>query len=401
MTATTATSDDVRPPADARGALDLELEHLFSPEELRWRDLARKFTRERVMPVADADFEDRHFRRELVAELGASGLLGMHLRGYGCAGAGAVGYGLVCLELEAGDSAWRTFVSVQGSLAMSAIAKWGSAEQKRQWLPELAAGRAIGCFGLTEPDGGSDPGAMRTFARRDGTDWVLDGAKRWIGLGSVADVAVVWAATDEGIRGFLVPAGTPGFTATEITNKLSLRASIQCDLAFEGCRLPADAALPGVVGLRGPFSCLNEARYGIVWGVLGAARECLAAAVERATTRRVFGKKLAELQLTQHKLADMAVEYQKGLLLALHIGRLKDAGRLTPPQISVGKLNNVREAIGIARTARTILGGDGVTSDFPVMRHMANLESVRTYEGTDEVHALVVGHALTGYRAFS
>jgi glutaryl-CoA dehydrogenase len=401
MTSAIAASEHTASETAPTGALDLELDHLLTPEELRWRGLARTFTRERVMPVADADFEDRHFRREFVAEMGALGFLGMHLRGHGCAGAGAVSYGLVCLELEAGDSAWRTFVSVQGSLAMSAIAKWGSEEQKQRWLPDLAAGRAIGCFGLTEPDGGSDPGGMKTFARRDGADWVLNGAKRWIGLGNIADVAVVWAATEEGIRGFLVPAGTPGFTATEITNKLSLRASIQCDLAFDDCRLPADAVLPGVTGLRGPFGCLNEARYGIIWGVLGAARECLAAAVERSRTRRVFGKALAELQLTQQKLADMAVEYQKGLLLALHIGRLKEAGRLVPAQISVGKLNNVREAIGIARTARTILGGDGVTSDFPVMRHMANLESVRTYEGTDEVHALVLGHALTGCRAFS
>ena len=392
---------DVPRTAPAQGGLELEIDSLLTPEETQWRDRVRAFTRERVNPVVDADFEDRHFRRELVAELGELGVLGMHLNGYGCAGAGAVSYGLACLELEAGDTAWRTFVSVQGSLAMSAIGKWGSQEQRQRWLPELAAGRAIGCFGLTEPDGGSDPGGMKTVARRDGGDWVLNGAKRWIGLGSVADVAVVWAATEEGIRGFLVPAGTPGFTAAEITNKLSLRASIQSDLAFEECRLPGDAVLPGVVGLHGPFSCLNEARYGIVWGVMGAARECLRAAVERSRTRRVFGKALAEFQLTQQKVADMAVEYQKGLLLSLHIGRLKDAGRLAPAQISAGKLNNVREAIEIARTTRTILGGDGVTSDFPVMRHMANLESVRTYEGTDEVHSLVIGNALTGFRAYS
>ena len=384
-----------------RGRLELDIDDLLTDEELHWRDLTRTFVRERVTPVVDADFEDKHFRREFVAELGGLGVLGMHLKGYGCAGAGAVAYGLVCLELEAGDSAWRTFVSVQGSLAMSAISKWGSEEQKERWLPEMAAGRAIGCFGLTEPDGGSDPGAMKTFARRDGADWVLSGAKRWIGLGSVADVAVVWAATDGGIRGFLVPAGTPGFTATDIENKLSLRASIQCDLAFDECRLPADAVLPGVTGLRGPFSCLNEARYGIIWGVMGAARACLEVAVDRSRTRRLFGKALAEFQLTQHKLADMALEYHKGLLVAWRIGRLKEAGLLAPAQISVGKLNNVREAIRIAGTARSILGGDGITSDFPVMRHMANLESVRTYEGTDEVHALVVGEALTGYRAFN
>ncbi|MGI5460982.1 acyl-CoA dehydrogenase family protein [Streptomyces sp. CA-249302] len=381
--------------------LDLDCEHLFSGEEIAWRDKVRAFARERIAPVVDADFEDRHFRRELVADLGRLGVLGMHLEGYGCAGAGAVSYGLACLELEAADSAWRTFVSVQGSLAMSAIAKWGSQEHKQRWLPELAAGRAVGCFALTEPDGGSDPKAMVTVARREGGDWVLYGAKRWIGLGSVADVAVVWAQTEDGVRGFVVPTDTPGFTATDLTNKLSLRASVQCDVRLDGCRLPADAVLPTALGLRGPFSCLNEARYGIVWGVMGAARECLRVAVERSQERRVFGKALAELQLTQGKLADMAVEYQKGLLLAAHIGRLKDAGTLAPAQISVGKLNNVREALRIARTARTILGGDGVTSDFPVMRHMANLESVRTYEGTDEVHALVIGQAVTGFRAFA
>ncbi|MFE2512301.1 acyl-CoA dehydrogenase family protein [Streptomyces naganishii] len=381
-------------------ALDLDAGHLFTAEELNWRDRVREFTAQHITPVADADFEDRHFRRELVRELGELGVLGMHIEGYGCAGAGAVSYGLACMELEAGDTAWRTFVSVQGSLAMSAIAKWGSREQKERWLPGMAAGRTVGCFALTEPDGGSDPAAMRTFARRDGGDWVINGAKRWIGLGSVADVAVVWAATEEGVRGFLVPTGTPGFTARDITNKLSLRASVQCDVLLDDCRVPADAVLPLVTGVRGPLSCLNEARYGIVWGVLGPARECLRAAVERSTTRRVFGRPLAAFQLTQQKIADMAVEYQKGLLLALHIGRLKDAGGLTPAQISVGKLNNVRESLEIARTVRTVLGGDGVTSDFPVMRHMANLESVRTYEGTDEVHTLVIGQALTGHRAF-
>ncbi|MFY7563950.1 acyl-CoA dehydrogenase family protein [Streptomyces sp. WI04-05B] len=382
-------------------ALDLDCEHLFTGEEIAWRDKVRAFARERIVPVVDADFEDRYFRHELVEELGRLGVLGMHLEGYGCAGAGAVSYGLACLELEAADSAWRTFVSVQGSLAMSAISMWGSEEQKQRWLPGLAAGRAVGCFALTEPGGGSDPKSMRTVARRAGGDWVLDGAKRWIGLGSVADVAVVWAATAEGVRGFLVSTDTPGFTATDITNKLSLRASVQCDVLLDGCRLPRDAVLPGATGMRGPFSCLNEARYGVVWGVLGAARACLRAAVDRSRERRMFGKALAELQLTQGKVADMAVEYQKGLLLAAHIGRLKEAGTLAPAQISVGKLNNVREALSIARTARTILGADGVTSDFPVMRHMANLESVRTYEGTDEIHALVIGQAVTGSRAFA
>jgi len=393
-------ADPIDPAGD--DALDLlRVEQLLTPEERRWRDSVRAFVRDRIAPTADEDFENRHFRVELVRELGALGVLGMHLTGYGCAGAGAVSYGLACLELEAGDTAWRTFVSVQGSLAMSAISTFGTDEQKQRWLPDMAAGAAVGCFGLTEPEGGSDPAAMTTFARRDGSDWVISGRKRWIGLGSVADVAVVWAATDSGIRGFLVPAGTPGFVAADITNKLSMRASIQCDLALDDCRLPADAVLPGASGLRGPFSCLNEARYGIIWGVLGAARACLSAAVQRSRSRRVFGRPIAEFQLTQAKLADMSVEYSKGLLVALQIGRLKDAGALVPAQISVGKLNNVRQAIEIARTSRTILGGDGVTSDFPVMRHMANLESVRTYEGTDEVHTLVIGQALTGFRAFS
>ena len=377
------------------------IDALFTGEELRWRDEVRRFATEHIAPVVDQDFEDRHFRAELVRGLGDLGVLGMHLSGYGCAGAGAVSYGLACLELEAVDSAWRTFVSVQGSLAMSAIAKFGSEEQKQRWLPGMAAGDLVGCFGLTEPSGGSDPGAMTTRARREGGDWVLDGVKRWIGLGSVADVAVVWAATDDGFRGFLVPTGTRGFSAVDITDKLSLRASVQCELHLDGVRLPDDAALPGATTLRAPFTCLNEARYGIVWGVLGAARACLDAALSYSRQRVVFGTPVAGFQLTQSKLADMVVELEKGYLLALHIGRQKDAGTLRPEQISVGKLNNVRAAIDIARTCRTILGGDGITSRFPVMRHMANLESVRTYEGTDEVHALVIGSALTGVRAFS
>lgn len=377
------------------------LDATLRAEELDWRDKVRRFVAERVKPVVDDDFERGYFRHELVPELGALGVLGMHLEGYGCAGASAVSYGLACMELEAGDTAWRTFVSVQGSLAMSAISKFGSEEQKQRWLPGLAAGELIGCFGLTEPGGGSNPAAMTTRARRDGDDWVLDGRKRWIGLGSVADVAVVWAGTDQGVRGFLVPRDTPGFTAEDITNKLSLRASIQCELALDGVRLPADAVLPDVSSLRGPFTCLNEARYGIIWGVMGAARDCLDAAVGYSQEREVFGRPIAGFQLTQGKLADMAVELEKGVLLALHIGRLKDAGRLSPEQISVGKLNNVREAIAIAGSARSILAGEGVTSRFPVMRHMANLESVRTYEGTDEIHTLVIGHGLTGVRAFT
>jgi len=396
---TVTTLTELEPKQSAEDLLGLE--SLLRPEEREWRDRTRTFVQERVLPVIDDDFERQHFRRELVEEMGALGMLGMHLDGYGCSGASAVSYGLVCLELEAGDSAWRTLISVQGSLAMSAIAAFGSNEQKDRWLPEMASGRAIGCFGLTEPGAGSDPAAMTTYARRDGTDWVLDGRKRWIGLGSQSEIAIIWAKTDDGIRGFVVPTCTPGFTAQDITTKLALRASVQCDLILDGCRLPAEAVLPGAQGLKGPFTCLNEARYGIVWGVLGAARSCLTAALDYSLEREVFGRPLAGFQLTQAKLAEMALEYQKGFLLALHLGRRKDEGVLVPSEISVGKLNNVREAIRIAGSARSILGGEGITSRFPVMRHMANLEAVRTYEGTDEVHLLVMGQALTGIRAFS
>jgi len=385
-----------------------DLDALLTPEERDWQQRARTFAQERILPVIEEDFENAHFRRELIAELGAAGFLGMHLTGYGCAGAGAVSYGLACLELEAADSGWRTFVSVQGSLAMSAIAKYGSEEQKQTWLPRMATGDAVGCFALTEPQGGSDPAAMTTTARRDGDDWVLDGAKRWIGLASLADVAVVWARVDDpalgeggrAVRGFLVPTSTPGFTATPITGKLSMRASVQCDVALDGVRLPAEAMLPGAEGLSGPFDCLNEARYGIIWGAMGAARSCLEAALERATSREVFGRPIGANQLTQAKLADMLVEVEKGILLALHLGRLKERGALTPAQISLGKLNSVREALEIAHQARTILAGDGITNAYPVMRHAANLESVRTYEGTDEIHQLVIGRALTGLSAF-
>lgn len=373
---------------------------LLSQEERDWQSKAREFAQNRILPTIEQDFEEKHFRRELVSELGAAGFLGMHIQGYGCAGASAVSYGLACLELEAADSGWRTFVSVQGSLAMSAIAKYGSDEQKQQWLPGMAAGELIGCFALTEPSGGSDPAGMATTARRDGDGWVLTGSKRWIGLASIADVAVVWAKTDDGVRGFLVPTGTDGFTATPIDTKLSMRASIQCDVILDEVALPGTAVLPGAKGLSGPFGCLNEARFGIIWGAMGAARACLEAAVDRSRTREVFGKPIGAQQLVQAKLADMLVEYEKGVLLALHLGRLKDNGALTPAQISVGKLNSVREAIAIASQARAILAGDGITSEFPVMRHMANLESVRTYEGTDEIHQLVIGRALTGLNAF-
>jgi glutaryl-CoA dehydrogenase len=379
-----------------------DLDALLTDEERDWQQRARTFATERILPVIEDDFENRYFRRSLVAELAAEGFLGMHLTGYGCAGAGAVAYGLVCHELEAADSGWRTFVSVQGSLAMSAIHKHGSEEQKTEWLPRMARSEAIGCFGLTEPAGGSDPAAMSTRARRDGDDWVLDGVKRWIGLASIADVAVIWAKdADDVVRGFLVPATTPGFSATPIAGKLSMRASIQCDVVLDGVRLPASAVLPGAHGLSGPFACLNEARYGIVWGAMGAARSCLEAALGRARTREVFGEPIGARQLVQGKLADMFVEYEKGMLLALYLGRLKERGALTPAQISAGKLNSVREALQIAREARALLGGDGVTSEFPVMRHLANLESVRTYEGTDEIHQLVLGRALTGLSAFS
>lgn len=379
-----------------------DLDALLSADERAWQQKARAFATERILPTIEQDFDDKHFRRELIAEFGAAGFLGMHLSGYGAAGASAVSYGLVCQELEAADSGWRTFVSVQGSLAMTAIATFGSDEQKERWLPGMAAGEIVGCFALTEPTGGSDPAAMTTVARRDaGGDWIIDGAKRWIGLASVADVAVVWAATGGGIRGFLVPTDSDGFTATPIDTKLSMRASIQCDVALDGVRVPASAELPAARGLSAPFRCLNEARFGIVWGAMGAARTCLEVAIGRSRSREVFGKPIGAMQLTQAKLADMLVEYEKGTLLALHLGRLKERGTLTPAQISVGKLNSVREAIEIARQARTILGGDGITSEFPVMRHLANLESVRTYEGTDEIHQLVIGRALTGLNAFA
>jgi glutaryl-CoA dehydrogenase len=332
--------------------------------------------------------------------MGKKGLLGMHLKGYGCAGKSATEYGLACMELEAGDTSLRTFVSVQGSLAMSAIHKFGSERQKEEWLPRLASGEAIAAFGLTEPSAGSDPASMKTNARKDGSDWVLNGSKRWIGMGSIADVVVVWAQTDDGIRGFLVPTGTPGYTAVDIEHKLSLRASIQSELYFEDLRLPEDAVLPEVTGLKGPFSCLGEARYGIIWGVMGAARDCYETALEYSKGREQFGKAVSSFQLTQQKLVDMMLEIEKGLLVAWRIGRLKDEGNVRPEHISFGKLNNVREALAIAREARTILGGNGVTLEYPIMRHMSNLESVLTYEGTSEVHTLILGNALTGTPAF-
>ena len=381
----------------------LGIDAMLNEEELQVRDEVRTFVGERIKPNVARWWEDAHFPREIAPEMGAMGLLGMHLEGYGCAGKSAVSYGLACTELEAGDSGLRTFVSVQGSLAMSGLHKFGSEEQKEEWLPRMAKGEAIGCFGLTEPSAGSDPAGMKTFARREGSDWVINGSKRWIGMGSIADVAIVWARTDEEgnpVRGFVVPTSTPGFEAKDITGKFSMRSSIQCDLTFEEMRLPESAMLPGVKGLKGPFACLNEARYGIIWGAMGAARDCYEVALGYAKEREQFDRPVASFQLIQKKLADMMIEIDKGMLLALHLGRMKDAGTLRPEQISVGKLNNVREAIEIAREARTILGGNGVTLDFPVMRHMNNLESVRTYEGTDEVHTLIIGNAITGIPAF-
>ncbi|NDO78054.1 acyl-CoA dehydrogenase [Kocuria indica] len=373
---------------------------LLSEEEIALRSTVREFVDATIRPNIAEWYEKAVFPLEIVPEMAKLGLLGMHLKGYGCAGRSAVEYGLAGAELEAGDSGLRTFVSVQGSLAMSAIYKWGSEEQKQEWLPRMAAGEAIGCFGLTEPTAGSDPGSMKTFARRDGEDWVISGTKRWIGLATVAKVAVIWAQTDEGIRGFVVPTDTPGFKATPIQPKLSMRASIQCEIELTDVRLPASALLPEAKGLRGPFSCLNEARYGIIWGAMGAARDSFEVALKYSQERMQFDRPLAGYQLTQQKLADMALEIDKGFLLALQIGRLKDAGTLQHHQISVGKLNNCREAIKIAREARTILGGNGVTLDYSPLRHANNLESVRTYEGTDEVHALILGQQLTGEAAF-
>ncbi|MFJ3767273.1 acyl-CoA dehydrogenase family protein [Streptomyces sp. NPDC090082] len=379
----------------------LAVDGLLTDEEREIRNTVRAVADRELRPHVAGWFEKGEIpARELARTLGGVGVLGMHLEGYGCAGTNSVAYGLACLELEAVDSGLRSLVSVQGSLAMYAIWKYGSEEQKRRWLPKMASGEFIGCFGLTEPDAGSDPGAMRTHAKRDGSDWVLNGTKMWITNGSVADVAVVWARTEDGVRGFLLPAGTPGFTAPEIRMKLSLRASVTSELVLEDVRLPADAMLPEARGLSGPLGCLNEARFGIVFGALGAARDCLETAISYARDRTVFSRSLASYQLTQQKLADMSVELGKGMLLALHLGRLKDAGTLTPEQVSVGKLNNVREAIAIARECRTILGANGITLEYPVLRHANNLESVLTYEGTSEVHSLVIGKALTGEQAF-
>ena len=378
----------------------LELEGLLSDEEKLIRDTSRQFVRDRVLPGIDEWFESGRFPKEMATELGQLGLLGMHLSGYGCAGANAVSYGLACLELEAGDSGFRSFVSVQGSLSMFPIWAYGSEEQKQEWLPRMARGEAIGCFGLTEPDFGSDPGGMRATARRSGDDWVINGNKLWITNGGIADLAVVWARSGDGVIGFIVPRGTKGFSTRDVHRKLSLRASVTSELILEDVRLPDNARLPGVQGLKGPLSCLNEARYGIVWGAMGAARACYESALGYSKTRVQFGKPIAGFQLTQRKLVDMLVEISKGTLLALHLGRLKDEHRLTPEQVSLGKMNNVREALEIARAARGVLGANGITLEYPVIRHMNNLESVFTYEGTNEIHTLVLGEAITGIAAY-
>jgi glutaryl-CoA dehydrogenase len=379
--------------------LDLDAE--LTPEDKELRETVRRFGEQRLRPHIAEWFEAGEVPvRELASDLGKLGVLGMHLEGYGCGGSTATAYGLVCLELEAVDSGLRSLVSVQGSLAMFAIHRHGSEEQRKQWLPDMATGDAIGCFGLTEPDFGSNPGGMRTTARRDGSDWILNGSKMWITNGSVADVAVVWARAEEGVLGFLVPADTKGFTTTEMKRKLSLRASVTSELALNDVRLPAEAQLPEARGLSGPLACLSEARFGIVFGAVGAARDCLETAIEYVGTREVFDKPLAGYQLTQAKIADMAVELGKAQLLAMHLGKLKDEGRIRPDQVSFGKLNNCREAIKIARQCRTLLGANGITLEYPVIRHANNLESVMTYEGTSEVHQMVIGEALTGVSAF-
>jgi glutaryl-CoA dehydrogenase len=390
------------PPSTDSARTDLlRIDDELNEEERLVRDTVRAFAADRIMPHIADWFEAGTLPRELAPELGKLGLLGMHLKGYGCAGMGPVSYGVTCREMEAADSGLRSLVSVQGSLAMFPIWKYGSEEQKQEWLPRMAAGEAIGCFGLTEPDHGSDPSSMTTHAKiQNGNDWLLSGTKMWITNGSIADIAVVWAQTPDGIRGFLVPRGTRGFTASNIHKKMSLRASVTSELHFDEVRLPADAVLPGVTGLKGPLSCLSEARYGILWGVTGAARSCFEAAAEYSRTREQFGRKIGGFQLTQAKLAWMLADLSRAQLLALHLGRLKEAGKITPEQVSLGKMANVRTAIDIARQARTVLGANGITLEYPVIRHANNLESVLTYEGTEEIHTLALGQAITGISAY-
>jgi glutaryl-CoA dehydrogenase len=382
-------------PADFLG-LDARL----TDEERNLRDTVRAYVRRELLPNVPEWWEHGTLPREIAREFGKLGILGMQLSGYGCAGATPRAYGLTCLELEAGDTGLRSLMSVQGGLAMFAIRAYGSEEQRERWLPAMAAGEAIGCFALTEPEAGSDPGSMRTTARRDGDDWILEGAKTWITNGSIADVAVVWARTDDGVAGFLVEADTPGFSAHEIHGKLSVRASVTAELAFDGVRLPDSARLPEARGLRAALSCLTEARFGIVWGVMGAARSCLETAVDYSRARHQFGKPIASFQLTQRKLADMLVDYSKGMLLCHQLADLKQEGRIRPEHVSFGKLSNVEAARRVARSAREVLGANGISLDYPVMRHMSNLETVVTYEGTAEVHTLVLGGGLTGIQAF-
>ena len=379
----------------------LQIDDMLDAEDRLLRDTVRQYVADRVTPNIGDWFDEGRFPRELIKEMGDMGLLGMHLDGYGCAGTTAVQYGLACTELEAGDSGVRSFVSVQGSLAMYPIWAFGSEDQKEKWLPGMAAGDLIGCFGLTEPDSGSDPGAMRTFAKRDGDDWILNGSKMWITNGSIADVAVVWAGTDEGIRGFIVPTDSKGFTANLIHKKLSLRASVTSELVFDNIRLPADAVLPNVRGLKGPLSCLNEARFGIMFGSVGAARACYEAALNYSLERVQFDKPIAAFQLTQRKLVEMMIGVNQGMLLAMHLGRKRDEGTLSAEHVNFGKLTNVRMALATAREARSVLGANGITLEYPVVRHMNNLESVYTYEGTNEIHTLVLGQAITGLSAFA
>jgi glutaryl-CoA dehydrogenase len=401
-TNTTVARSNQQSHAEMPPATDLyNIDHLLSEEERMVRDTVRKFVRERVLPIIGEHFEAGTFPRELIPEIADLGLLGMHLDGYGCAGLSAVNYGLACQELEAGDSGLRSFVSVQGSLAMFPIYAFGSEEQKQHWLPRMARGEAIGCFGLTEPDSGSDPSSMRTTARRDGDSYILNGNKMWITNGGIADLAVVWAKAEDGVRGYIVERGTPGFTTSDIHHKLSLRASITSELHFEDCRIPVSNMLPNVRGLRGPLSCLDEARYGIAWGANGAARACYESALDYAKTRVQFNRPIGSFQLVQQKLTIMVTELVKGQLLALQLGRLKDEGLVHPVQVSLAKRNNVREALSTAREARSVLGANGITLEYPVSRHENNLESVYTYEGTDDIHTLIVGQAITGLNAFS
>jgi glutaryl-CoA dehydrogenase len=378
----------------------LAIDGLLSEDERLIRDTVRQFVADRILPDVAEWFEAGTFPKELAKEMGNLGLLGMHLDGYGCAGTSNVAYGLACTELEYGDSGARSFVSVQGSLSMFPIHAFGSEEQKQQWLPGMASGEILGCFGLTEADAGSDPSSMRTHARRDGKDWIVSGSKMWITSGGIADIAIVWAQTDEGIRGFIIPTTTPGFTANDIHHKMSLRASVTSELVLDDVRLPGDAVLPNVKGMKGPLSCLNEARFGILFGVIGAARSCYEAALDYAGTRIMFSKPIASFQLIQRQLVEMMVASNRGMLLALHLGRMKDAGKLTSSHISVGKLDNVRMALEVSRIARSVLGANGITLEYPVIRHMNNLESVYTYEGTNEIHTLILGQAITGIAAF-